>query len=188
VDDHTMDLGEHRTDEPTDVEIPSLEELPTSEETSPGDPSALDPSPGDPSATDPAAASETIHPETLRADLERAVSALGEREAEVALLRTSLHEAHDAQASLQLQVVESHRRALLAEIGATVVPELVRGATVQELDASVEGARAAYTRIAEATRAELTTQMVPVGASPRDTHTTSETSTPFERIARGLRR
>ncbi|MGH2562056.1 MAG: hypothetical protein ACRDJH_23605 [Thermomicrobiales bacterium] len=60
-------------------------------------------------------------------------------------------------------------RDLILRAHPDVVPELVAGGTIAELTASVESARAAYQRIAEAARhggAATTPPTVPAGGAP----------------------
>jgi hypothetical protein len=81
------------------------------------------------------------------------------------------------------------RRALLAEHRGRVVEELVEGTTAEELEASLERARAAYGRIAEATRRQLAEQRVPAGTPTRTRDLTPEQLAALsatEKIARGL--
>ena len=80
------------------------------------------------------------------------------------------------------------RRALLAEHVGTVVPELVTGDTPEQLEASVEGARAAWDRATEAARQALRADRVPAGAPARNgTDPSAEGLSPLGKIARGLR-
>src|SRR5712692_6309496 len=103
---------------------------------------------------------------------------VNESAAEVEELRgelTALRNQHEGElTALRNQLIETqqgwldaHRRALLAEHAGQVVGELVTGATVEELNASVDAARTAYGRALEAARQELGAMAVPVGASPR---------------------
>ena len=80
------------------------------------------------------------------------------------------------------------RRALLAEHAGTVVPELVTGDTPEQLEASVEVARAAWDRATEAARQALRAGRVPAGAPARNgTDPSTEGLSPLGKIARGLR-
>ncbi|MCC6179473.1 MAG: hypothetical protein IT305_29540 [Chloroflexi bacterium] len=81
------------------------------------------------------------------------------------------------------------RRALLAEQAGQVVPELVTGEDEAGLLASVEVAQLAFSRAAEAARAELAAQAVPIGApSARGMEAAAlDGLSPFEKIATGLR-
>ena len=125
---------------------------------------------------------------TLRAELETARqehqgemdAARQEHEGELSALRARLVDA-------QQERLDIHRRALLAEHGGQVVAELVTGSTVDELEASVESARAAYARVLEAARRELGATSVPVGASPRGEPSGEELS-PIAKITAALNR
>ena len=80
------------------------------------------------------------------------------------------------------------RRALLAEHAGAVVPELVTGDTPEQLEASVEVARAAWDRATEAARQALRADRVPAGAPARNgTDPSAEGLSPLGKIARGLR-
>ncbi len=114
---------------------------------------------------------------TLRAEL---TAARQEQEGELSALRARLVDA-------QQERLDTHRRALLAEHAGQVVDELVMGSTVEELEASVERARAAYARVAESARRELGATVVPVGASPRVELNPEELS-PIAKIAVALNR
>jgi hypothetical protein len=83
-------------------------------------------------------------------------------------------------------LLAAHRRALLAEHRGAVVDALVQGDSVEELDASVERAREAHTRIAEQLRAEAAAA-VPVGNPPR-AQPSLEGLSPQAKIAEALRR
>ncbi len=100
--------------------------------------------------------------------------------AELEQLRTELQEA-------RIRQMESHRRALLAENAGRIVPELVVGATAQELDQSVEGARRAFEAAKAAALAELSSQPVPAG-NPVRQGPNLEGMSPMEKIAYGLKR
>ena len=80
------------------------------------------------------------------------------------------------------------RRALLAEHAGAVVPELVTGDTPEQLEASVEVARAAWDHATEAARQALRANRVPAGAPARNgTDPSTEGLSPLGKIARGLR-
>ena len=81
---------------------------------------------------------------------------------------------------------------MLAELRGQVVDQLVAGNTAAKLDASVELAKAAYTRVAESVRAQIEAErpqlpMVPPGASPRAEPNPEELS-PLANIASVLTR
>jgi len=83
--------------------------------------------------------------------------------------------------------LESHRRALLAENAGRLVPELVTGATVEDLDRSVEVARRAFEAARAAALAEAAAVRVPTG-NPIRQGPDVEAMNPLEKIAHGLRR
>lgn len=134
--------------------------------------------------------------EALRAEIEGLKTTLAEREqahaqraAEMAAageaLAAQLTEAQAQAQRGQTQLVEAHRGMVLAR-NPDLVPELVQGATLEEIDASVEVARAAYARIVEAQRAQAAA-MVPAGASPRSEPAAEELS-PLAKITSALTR
>jgi hypothetical protein len=83
--------------------------------------------------------------------------------------------------------LEAHRRALLAENAGKIVPELVIGSTIDELDRSVEVARQAFDAAKAAAIAELAAQQIPAG-NPIRQGPNLEGMSPFEKIAYGLKR
>lgn len=87
----------------------------------------------------------------------------------------------------QRQGLEHLRRALLAEHAGQVVPELLTGATVEELSTSVELAKAAFARATEAVRQQLQAQQVPAG-NPARQGPDLEALPPLAKIAHGLSR
>ncbi len=100
---------------------------------------------------------------------------------ELARLRMELEEA-------RARGLESHRRALLAENAGRVVPELVAGATAEELEASVARARTAFEAAKAAALAELAaSQQVAAGNGARGVSSV-EGMSPMEKIAYGLKR
>lgn len=112
------------------------------------------------------------------------------QEAEAARARISQLETHNGE--LMARHLQAHRRALLAEHAGQVVPELVAGSTADELETSVEGARAAYARIAESVTAQIQAQRpplppMPAGASPRSEPNPEELS-PIAKITAALSR
>jgi hypothetical protein len=85
-------------------------------------------------------------------------------------------------------LLATHRRALLAENRGQVIDELVTGATPEELEASIETAKAAYSRVAEAIKARTPLVMsVPAGASPRS-EVPAEDLSPIQKITSALSR
>ena len=113
----------------------------------------------------------------LRAEL---ATARQEQEGELTALRAQLADAQHGQ-------LDAHRRAILSEHAGQIVDELVTGGTVEELNASVEIARAAFGRALEAARRELGATTVPVGASPRLEPSPEELS-PIAKITAALSR
>ena len=95
-------------------------------------------------------------------------------------LRAELSEA-------KAQHLEAYRRALLAENGGKIVPELVVGSTVEELEQSLEVARKAFAAAKATALAELSSQHVPVG-NPIRQGPNVESMSPMEKIAYGLKR
>jgi len=83
--------------------------------------------------------------------------------------------------------LESHRRALLAENAGRVVPELVAGASQEELDRSVGVARSAFDAARAAALAEIAATPVPAG-NPVRQGPNPESMSPMEKIAHGLKR
>ena len=83
--------------------------------------------------------------------------------------------------------LEAHRRALLAENAGMVVPELVAGSTVQELEGSVEVARRAFETARAAVLADVSAISVPAG-NPVRQGLSIEGMSPLQKIAHGLRR
>ena len=83
--------------------------------------------------------------------------------------------------------LEAHRRALLAENSGMVVPELVAGSTVQELEGSVEVARRAFETARAAVLADASAISVPAG-NPVRQGLSIEGMSPLQKIAHGLRR
>lgn len=108
-------------------------------------------------------------------------------EAELAGARAEAAARAEALAAAQRAGLDYLRRALLAEHAGQVVPELVAGNTAEELEASVERARAAFQAAVAAARAQLQQQRVPPGNAPR-TRVDVERLSPLEKIAQGLRR
>jgi hypothetical protein len=123
----------------------------------------------------------------LDVELEQARAALAqaevERQSAEAAAQQRLAELESRNAELSAAVLDAHRRAVLAENVGHVVPELVQGTTNGEIDASIEMAKAAYARIADAVRSTAQTElsrsslsMVPPGSSPRGESPTEELS------------
>jgi len=115
-----------------------------------------------------------------------------ERESALAAAQQAAATAHDRLAALQQAMLTAHRRAVLAENSGQVVPELVQGATADEIDASIETAKAAYARIADSVRASTLPETSPLpivaaSASPRGEAPTDDLS-PLQKITSALGR
>ena len=130
---------------------------------------------------------------TLRAER----SALAERAADLESARATLEdrlvEVAGAQEEVSGELSEARarglsylRRALLAEQGGLLVPELVAGEDEASLLASVEVARQAHARVLEGARAAIASQTVPAGAPSARGAATAGLS-PLEMIESGLR-
>jgi hypothetical protein len=102
------------------------------------------------------------------------------QETEIAGLRAQL-------AEVQRAHVEAYRRTLLAEHPGEIVEEMLTGSTIEELEASALLAQTTYARALEAARRELSTSLVPIGASPRVAPTAEEMS-PIAKITAALGR
>jgi hypothetical protein len=83
--------------------------------------------------------------------------------------------------------LDAHRRALIAENAGQIVEELVQGATEEALDASVELARGAFSRLSEGIRLQIAGERVPAGGGGR-TEPDVERLSPLQKIAHGLGR
>jgi hypothetical protein len=94
-------------------------------------------------------------------------------------LRAELEEA-------RAQGLRAYRRALLAENAGGVVPELVTGSTVEEIDESLEVARRAFEAARAAALAEMASAPVPAG-NPVRQGPSIEGLSPLEKIAYGLK-
>lgn len=106
--------------------------------------------------------------------------------------RTLIAEQDARVAAAEAQLLETHRRALLAENRGSVIDELVIGSTVAEMDASLETARAAHARVFEAARAQVAAErpalpIVPPGASGRVEPNPDELS-PIQKLTMALGR
>ena len=130
----------------------------------------------------------------LQSEIEEAREALArveqERQAAEAAAQQRFTELTARNADLQRAALDAHRRAVLAENSGQVVPELVQGATPEEIDASIGMAKAAYARIAESVRASSDISplpAVPAGASPRG-EPPAEDLSPLQKITGALSR
>ena len=115
----------------------------------------------------------------------------GAGEPEPGVQRPDAHpQARDLQAELEearRRWLESHRRALLAENAGRVVPELVTGSSVEEMERSLEVARGAFEAARAAALAEIASTRVPAG-NPVRQGPNLEAMSPMQKIAFGLRR
>ena len=75
-------------------------------------------------------------------------------------------------------------RELIARAHPDTVAELIQGTTLTEMLASLPAARAAYARVAEATRGQAPT--VPAGAATRTSDPRAENLSPLGKIRVGL--
>jgi len=86
----------------------------------------------------------------------------------------------------QAQAVAKYK-SLIVGSNPTIPAELIQGASIDELNASVENARALVSKIREQVAKEAETARVPPGAPPR-TGVEVEALSPTEKIKYGLRR
>ena len=123
-------------------------------------------------------------PDEVQAELEALAAADldGGGEMEQALAQTQRELAQ--QRALTRQAVERYREALLAA-EPELLPDLVRGETLEEVDAAVEAARRTVARIRERMEAERG-KGFPVGAPARGAGLATSGLTPVEKITRGL--
>ncbi len=85
------------------------------------------------------------------------------------------------------RAVERYRE-LLVSANPDAVPELIRGESVEELDGSLEVAKAAFARAREAARAELASSPTPANPPRRNAPPPGlESAGPLAKIAWGLR-
>lgn len=127
--------------------------------------------------------------EALRASV---ASATAERDAALAQAATAAQDAQARVSAAETALLETHRRALLAEHRGTVIEELVTGATPADLDASLAAARDAHARIAESVRAQVLAErpalpVVPAGASGR-AEPNPEDLSPLQKLTAALTR
>ena len=142
---------------------------------------------GDLAPTQPPAGDAPEQVVAFQAELDAMRATLGEREAQLASVQATLAQAEQAHFELAHQAAEGYRRALIAENSPGIVPELVQGATVEALEASVAAARAAYDRALDTARTELEAKAGPMGAFSRLDGVPDDKRTPLEKIANGLR-
>lgn len=115
---------------------------------------------------------------------------LAELEAQMAAGAQDLEAARAAASEASARALAYLRRALLAENAGQVVPELVAGSTVEEMEASVERARAAFASALEVARAQIQQSLVPTGSPPRSASggLVAEEMSPLQKIVQGLKR
>jgi hypothetical protein len=123
----------------------------------------------------------------LQSANDRLRSRIGELEQQLADVGAAAETARQESGEASATALANLRRALIAEQAGQVVPELIVGDSAEALVASVEQARAAFARAAEATRASLGAQVVPAG-TPVRTPRSLEGATPLQRIVDGLNR
>jgi len=152
--------------------------------------------PESPPATDALAAAEgagsgAADPGAALAAAQAAAAAhlarVGELEGRLAELTGQLDQVTARAGELQGQLALAVQRALRAE-HPDALAELIAGSTVQEVEASVEVAKAAYTRALEAARRELAGQSTPAGNPPREAADAAavEGLSPIGKIAAGI--
>ena len=125
------------------------------------------------STSEPENSDTRVH--DLEAEIQEVTSALEEREEELTNLREQVDSA-----------VSKYRVALLAS-SPEVPEELVKGKTIDELDASLASARIIVEKIAQKLESQEPSERVPVGAPPRRPPDLS-TLSPQEKILYGLQR
>jgi hypothetical protein len=146
-----------------------------------------EPPPGPPSAPRDDPGSETLRREleAYQRLAEERGQALAARDAELAGLRQAAEQHQAAAEAVQRQLLAAHRARLLAEHHGRIVDDLVQGDTVDELNASVARAEAAYSSVAEQVRTAAAAS-VPAGNAAR-TGAGLALLSPQEKIAYGLR-
>lgn len=88
----------------------------------------------------------------------------------------------------RLERAVARYRELLVRANPDAVPELIRGADTEELDGSLEAAKAAFARAREAARAELASAPAPTNPLRRDLPPAGlGAAGPLAKIAWGLR-
>ena len=118
-------------------------------------------------------------------------AALGAAESRGAEAQAAVLAAEEARADAETRASSAYRRAVLAELQGEVIPELIAGNTVEEIDASVAGARAAFARAVDVARQQIRAEqdqalaLVPPGVSTRD-RVIDEGLSPLDRISRAL--
>jgi len=125
----------------------------------------------------------------LQSTNDRLRTRIGELEGQLGGAGEAAQTAQRAADEARQLALGEHRRALIAENRDQIVEELVQGNTTDELQASVERARGAFSRIAAQTRQQLAEQRVPAGTPARSRDLTPEqlaALSPTEKIARGL--
>ena len=134
-------------------------------------------------AEEPEAEPTTTDGEDAVAELQARISTLESAAQDAATALEAERRGHD---EARLRGLDHYRRALIAEHGATAVHELIQGSTEELLEASVEVARAAFSRIQGQLQTGATAT-VPAGAGARTGQDVDGLS-PVAKIARGLNR
>jgi fused signal recognition particle receptor len=128
------------------------------------------------------AANAAAEAEQARGQLQAAGDTIAAREREAAELRAGL----EGESQRRRDAVARYAAAVLrAEPG--LPPELVRGDTLEEVDASLEAARAVVGRVRSLSKARSESARAPAGAPPRAAPDLSGMS-PEEKIRYGLSR
>ena len=85
-------------------------------------------------------------------------------------------------------LLSAERARLIAENAGKVVPELIRGDTVEALQASVGPATEAFARATDAAKAALAAERVPVGAGSGSAASAAAAAnaSPLEKISQGM--
>ncbi len=122
----------------------------------------------------------------LTAEREALQAALAQAQAQAAELDADRNTQAARVNELYAQQLAAHRRALLAENRGQVIDELVAGDSTEALEASVEAAKTAYSRVVDAVKAQAAA-LVPAGASPRSEPTADELS-PLQKITSAITR
>jgi hypothetical protein len=136
-------------------------------------------------AVEEAAAAQIAEHQRLAAERTAQLQA---RDAELADVRRLAEEREQALQEANQARLEAHRRALLAEHRGHLVEDLVQGASIAELDASVERARSAYASVADQVRQQAG-ERVPPGNPSRDSQRVDPAQlSPQEKIRHALER
>jgi chromosome segregation ATPase len=124
-----------------------------------------------------------------RAEVEKLQMEAADREARASQLEGELREAQDRNVALEESVAgaASRYRALVLEGSPELPEELIAGATVEEIEASVARARETVSKVRGHIESQAQAGRVPVGAPERSTRDASALSAD-EKIRAGLAR